>query len=89
MDLEMVLNDLSLEPLAPTAQEARQRMTDLLETARIAIKFGVKRVIRTSYDLNGLLLAPNYLLMVRSFSGWLWKFSTELVIQLWRQVQEC
>ena len=29
------------------------------------------------------------ILIVRSFSGWFWKFNTELVIQPWRQVPEC
>ncbi len=37
---------------------------------------------------NSYLEGASFYLMVRSFSGWLWKFSTELVIQLWRQVQE-
>lgn len=60
MELDMVLNELSLDPPAPTVQQARQRMIDFLETARIAAKFGVKKVIRTSDDLSYLTLAPNY-----------------------------
>jgi hypothetical protein len=60
MDLEMVLNELSLAPPAPTVQQARQRMIDFLDTARIAIKLGAKNVIRTSDDLSYLSLAPNY-----------------------------
>ena len=62
MDLEMVLNELSLEPPAVTKQIARQRMTDFLGTVRIAIKFGSKRILRTSTDLHHVSLAPNYLL---------------------------
>src|SRR5450631_4288387 len=60
MDLEMVLNELSLEPLASSVPQARQRMIDFLDTTRIAIKLGVKHSIRTSNDLSSLSLAPNY-----------------------------
>ncbi len=56
----MVLNELSLKPSASTIQQARQRMIDFLDTARIATKSGVKKVIRTSDDLSYLSLAPDY-----------------------------
>ncbi len=35
-------------------------MADFLETARLAIKSGIRSVIRTSDDLSYLLLAPDY-----------------------------
>ncbi len=63
MDLEMVLNELSLETeSAASVQIARQQMTDFLGTVRVAIKLGVKGILRTSTDLNYVSLAPGYLL---------------------------
>ncbi len=56
----MVLNELSLEPPALNVPQAQQRMRDFLDTARIATKLGVKKVIRTSDDLSYVSLAPNY-----------------------------
>ncbi len=62
MDLEMVLNELSLTPAEdiPTAQK---RMSDFIDTVRTATTHGVKRVIRTKEDFQSTILAPNYPIM--------------------------
>lgn len=46
MDLEMVLNELSLLPPADDIQTARQRMSGLISTLLVAIKGDVKNVLR-------------------------------------------
>jgi hypothetical protein len=60
MELEMVLNELSLRSLAANEHVARQRMSELVLTAVAATKYGVKRVIRTHDNLNAEMLAPDY-----------------------------
>src|SRR2546428_512219 len=60
MDLEMVLNELSLQSPAEDIRIARRWMVDLIDTVRAASKQGVKKVIRTHGDLNYLLLAFDY-----------------------------
>ena len=61
MDLDMVLNELSLQTPAADIPTARQRMSDLIDTVRQATASGVKRVLRTTYpDLNTIALAPGY-----------------------------
>jgi hypothetical protein len=60
MELEMVLNELSLQPLAKNIPEARQRMSDLISTMIAASKSGVSRSLRTHNDLRPELLAPDY-----------------------------
>lgn len=60
MDLEMVLNELSLRPLAKDVQGARQRMGDLVSTIAAATKLGVGRVLRTDGDFNSEEIAPGY-----------------------------
>ena len=57
MDLEMVLNELSLHSPAPDVHIARQRMSTLLRTMRIAIQNGVNRVLRTHENFYGESLA--------------------------------
>jgi hypothetical protein len=66
MDLEMVLNELSLKIPADNVQTAQQRMSDLVDTAREAAEFGVKPIIRTHSDFYNTLLSDNY-----SLSNWL------------------
>lgn len=66
MDLEMVLNELSLRIPADNVQTAQQKMSDLVETAREAAEFGVKPIIRTHSDFYNSLLAQDY-----SLSNWL------------------
>ncbi len=60
MDLEMVLNELSLRPLASDVQVARQRMSNLVSTIAAATKLGVGRVLRTHRDFNSEEIAPGY-----------------------------
>jgi len=60
MDLEMVLNELSLHSPAPDVHIARQRMSTLLRTVRIAIQNGVNRVLRTHENFYGESLAAGY-----------------------------
>jgi hypothetical protein len=60
MDLEMVLNELSLRTPAPDIPTARQWMTELIQTLRKASSSGVKRVVRTQDDINIIELAPGY-----------------------------
>jgi hypothetical protein len=61
MDLEMVLNELSLQPPANDKVAARQRMIELVETLSTATRLGVKRVLRTHRDLKYEELGPDYL----------------------------
>ena len=56
----MVLNELSLRPLANDVQGARQRMSDLVSTIAAATKLGVGRVLRTHRDFNSEEIAPGY-----------------------------
>lgn len=63
MDVEMVLNELSLQPLASDKPAARQRMVELVETLSTATKLGVKRVLRTHRDMRFEELAPDYLVV--------------------------
>lgn len=63
MDVEMVLNELSLQPLANDRAAARQRMIELVETLSTATKLGVKRVLRTHRDLKFEKLGPDYLVV--------------------------
>jgi hypothetical protein len=60
MDLEIVLNELSLRTPAADIQTAQQLMSELISTVRQATAKGVKRVLRTSDDINTIELAPNY-----------------------------
>jgi hypothetical protein len=60
MSLELVLNELSLQTIAPTLVVARERMLDFLETVRQATKRGAEKALRTDRDLNNIQLAPNY-----------------------------
>jgi hypothetical protein len=60
MDLEMVLNELSLQPLAKDVYDARQRMIVLVQTLVVATSSGVKRVLRTHSDIRAEELAPGY-----------------------------
>jgi hypothetical protein len=60
MELEMVLNELSLRPIANNIPTARQRMSDLILTAIVATRHGVKSVMRTYSNLDTEELAPGY-----------------------------
>lgn len=60
MDLEMVLNELSLRTPASDIQTARLWMSDLINIMRQAITQGVKRVLHTPGGFHHMLLAPDY-----------------------------
>jgi hypothetical protein len=60
MDLEMVLNELSLRTPAADIPTAQQWMSDFLATIRTATAQGVKKVIRTQSGFQSTMLAPDY-----------------------------
>lgn len=60
MDLEMVLNELSVLTPAEDILTAQQRMSDFITTVRTATTHGVKRVLRTKEDFQSMILAPDY-----------------------------
>jgi len=60
MDLDMVLNELSISKPAPDIETAKEWMANLIHTARTASEAGVRRVIRTHIDINNTLLAKSY-----------------------------
>ncbi len=60
MDLEMVLNELSLQTSAPDIPTARKWMSELIQTLRQATSSGVNRVLRTSDEINALMLTSDY-----------------------------
>lgn len=66
MDLDMVFNELSLGSPASNVETARQQMSNLTETARLAAKHGVKKAIRVRSQFYSANLAPDY-----SVSHWL------------------
>lgn len=56
----MVLNELSLRTPAADIPKAQQLMSELIRTVREATASGVKRVLRTSEEINTIELAPGY-----------------------------
>lgn len=60
MELELVLNELSLQSLAEDIPTARQRMAQFIPTIRAVTRFQTSKALRTSSDLNDILLAPEY-----------------------------
>lgn len=60
MDLDMVFNELSIEPPAIDVLEARQWMEGFIGTVVSATAAGINRVLRTHIDMNHTLLAPEY-----------------------------
>jgi hypothetical protein len=58
MDLEMVLNELSLKPPADNIEIAKQWMSHLISTIQAATKLGVARVLYTPENFYYVLLAP-------------------------------
>jgi hypothetical protein len=57
--MELLFNELSVEPLCANRYKANDRMTQFAETVSIARKKGFKR-IRSHYDSNQIRLAENY-----------------------------
>ena len=60
MDLDVILNELSINSPADSIQSARLWMVNLIQTVRAACLSGAKRVLRTYIDLNSILLSENY-----------------------------
>jgi hypothetical protein len=60
MDLEMVLNELSLRSPANDYLTARKWMSDLIDTINVAAAHEVKKIIHVDRDVNDVLLAPGY-----------------------------
>lgn len=60
MDIEMVLNELSLQTPAPDTATARQWMSQLIQTLSTATRSGIKRILHTQQDMNVIELALNY-----------------------------
>ena len=60
MDLEIVLNELSFRQLADNVVDARQRMSELLNTILDAVRRGVKGGFRVDEGMRYMELAPDY-----------------------------
>jgi len=60
MDLDMVLNELSVQFPASDIRTAHEWMSDLLNTIIAATKQGVSGVLRTHRDFHATMLAPDY-----------------------------
>jgi len=58
MKPELILNELSLRPIAPTVFQARARMFTLVQTITAATSSGAKRSLR--HDISDFDLAPSY-----------------------------
>ena len=56
----MVLNELSISNPGIDKFQARELMSNLIDTLREAIKSGVKSILRTNEDLNYIELLPEY-----------------------------
>jgi hypothetical protein len=76
MTPDLVLNNLSLTP-APDRQQARQRMSELLTCIAELGLLSVSGVVRISMPLDGVELAPDYLIGV-------WRGDTEVDLDLRR-----
>lgn len=76
MDLDMVLNELSLRT-ANSVQTAKQWMLDLTETAQIATEHGVNNVLRVHSEFYTAEVATGY-----SVSDWLYDSSVDLEARL-------
>lgn len=60
MTIEMIFNELSLHPLAPSRDVAKERVKIFLETIQEAVKQGVSRQLRTQEAFKEALLADGY-----------------------------
>lgn len=60
MSIDLILNDLSIVPLAADAYEARHRMTAFVSTLRQAIVARVNARLRVPTAFHVMLLAPGY-----------------------------
>ncbi|NES04047.1 MAG: hypothetical protein F6K22_15130 [Okeania sp. SIO2F4] len=60
MDLEMVLNELSLETPVADIFTAQKLMSELIQTLRQAKSLGVKPILRTHSNINNIELVCDY-----------------------------
>ncbi len=60
MEIDLILNELSLRNLAPNEQTARQWMSELIKTIRAFTAQGVKVNLRSIEHFHTIILAPNY-----------------------------
>ena len=60
MEIELILNELSIESPAEDIETARYWMQSFLETVRFATKKTINRQIRTEIDINNTILADEY-----------------------------
>lgn len=63
MDLDMALNELSIQFPAQDIQTARCWMLNLIHTLRAGVSAGVRRNLRTYIDLNSTAIANDYTLV--------------------------
>jgi hypothetical protein len=59
MNVELVLNEISCAP-APTLRDAQARLSQLIQVVRTGVKHGCFRSLRSSIDINSLVLFPDY-----------------------------
>ncbi len=60
MELDLILNELSLQKPASNEEIARQWMSCFIRTIKAIKAQGVKVNLRTKYDFHTTILAPNY-----------------------------
>jgi hypothetical protein len=60
MDLDIVLNELSIKAGAEDIQTARLWMSNLILTIKTAVRAGARRVLRSCLDLNSTFLSADY-----------------------------
>jgi hypothetical protein len=60
VEIDLILNELSLKNLASNEQTARQWMSNFINTIKAVKAQGVKVYLRTKHDFHTTILAPNY-----------------------------
>ncbi|MBF0132556.1 MAG: hypothetical protein HQL75_08225 [Magnetococcales bacterium] len=60
MSVLLILNELSLNPVAPNKEIARERVQSFLKTIRAACRAGIKRELRTQENFKECLIATGY-----------------------------
>ncbi len=60
MDIDLILNELSLQQPAPNQEVAKKWMSCLIKTIRTVKGQGMKANLRTKDDFHTTILAPNY-----------------------------
>ncbi|MBE9005172.1 hypothetical protein IQ259_08980 [Fortiea sp. LEGE XX443] len=60
MELDLILNELSLQNLAPNERIAHQWMSELIRTIKTFTAQGIKVSLRSKENFHTIMLAPNY-----------------------------